>query len=186
MPSEALKNDKHYTYADYLTWDDDRRWELIDGVAYLMSAPTWEHQRISGELYGQLWLFLKKTPCRVFHAPFDVRLNADQEDDMVVQPDLLVICDHSKLIGTGCVGAPDMVIEILPPSTAACDRLVKFNKYLQSGVREYWIVDSDTKTVSAHVLENGKYITSAYGEADAPPVHILDGCTIDLSSVFAE
>ena len=116
-----------------------------------------------------------------------MRLNgAGSDDDTVVQPDLVVICDRSKIDDKGCNGAPDMVIEILSPSTARHDKLVKFQLYQNAGVREYWIVDPDTKTVQAHVLESGRYFTAAYGDADTAPVYVLDGCTINLTDVFAE
>ena len=185
MSTSVLAKDKRYTYDDYLTWDNETRCELIDGVIYMLSAPAWEHQDVGGAIFKQLANFLTGKSCKVFYAPFDVRLNADEGNDTVVQPDIVIICDRSKLIGTGCVGTPDMVVEILSPSTSTMDRVVKFNKYLQFGVREYWIVDLESKSVSAHVLENGKYTTSAYGVADTPPVHILDGCQINLSEVFA-
>ena len=181
------KETQRYTYADYCVWDDGERWELIDGVPYMMSpAPSRVHQSISGQLYGQLFNFLKDKPCKVYHAPFDVRLNIDKEDDTIVQPDLLVVCDESKLDDKGCKGAPDMVIEIVSPSTAQHDKVLKFNKYLQVGVREYWIVDPDSKTVTVHVLEHGNYITNAYGDTDAAPIHVLKGCTIHFQDVFAE
>ena len=183
----AVKKEQRYTYADYRAWDDDDRWELIDGIAYAMSpAPTWMHQEISGNLFGQLYVFLDGKPCKVFHAPFDVRLNADTHDDTVVQPDLVVICDHSKLRGTGCVGAPDMVIEILSPSTASRDMLLKYNKYLRAGVREYWIVDPETRMVRVCTLKDGKYDSNDYMDADKIPVQVLEGCEIDIKRVFAE
>ena len=182
---EALQKSDIYTYADYCLWPESERWELIDGIAYAMSpAPSWEHQAISSELLWQLRSLIKDKQCKVFTAPFDVRLNADTLDDTVVQPDLVIICDRSKLSGTGCIGAPDMVIEILSPSTAAHDRMLKFNLYLKYGVREYWIVDPDSKTVSAHILDNGRYYIASYGDSDEAPVHIFDGCTINLSDVF--
>ena len=183
---DPLRQKDHYTYADYLTWGDEVRYELIDGVPHLMSAPAWEHQDISADLTRQFRTFLLGKPCRAFAAPFDVRLNADGKDDTVVQPDLVVICDRSTLSGSGCKGAPDMIVEILSPSTAVRDKLLKFNKYLQAGVREYWIVYPDSKTVSVHVLKNGEYMTREYGETDTVEVHILDGCTIDMRQVFSE
>lgn len=115
-----------------------------------------------------------------------MRLNADTFDDTVVQPDLVIVCDHSKLEEKGgCKGAPDMVAEILSPATAKYDRLTKFRLYQKSGVREYWIVDPESRTVAAHVLENGKYVAFAYGEEDLAPVHVLEGCEINLADVFA-
>ena len=179
-----LELEQLYDYADYCTWDDDVRRELIDGVIYVMSAPTWEHQGISSNLHGKLHSFLTGKPCKVFHAPFDVRLNANAKDDTVVQPDIVIICDRSKLIGTGCVGAPDMTIEILSPSSARRDMLEKLRLYQKYGVREYWIVDPETKMITAHLLENGKYIVYAYGDEETAPVSILDGCEINLQDVF--
>jgi len=181
------KEDQRYTYADYYSWDDGERWELIDGVPYLMSpAPLRAHQRILRELSRQFANFLKGKTCELFIAPFDVRLNADTYDDTVVQPDLLVVCDRSKLDDKCCVGAPDMVMEVLSPSTGRHDKLVKFHLYQKAGVREYWIVDPDTKTVQVCVLENGKYVTNMYGDTDTVPVYTLDGCIIDLKDVFEE
>ena len=184
---EALHRDKRYKYADYCTWDDDERWELIDGIPYAMSpAPTTMHQGILVELVGQLRNFLKGKPCRVFAAPYDVRLNGfGDDDDDVFQPDIVVVCDRTKIDDKGCNGAPDMVIEILSPSTATRDRLLKFNAYQRACVREYWIVDPDSKTVQVHILENGRYFAKSYGEADVVHVHVLDGCIISLPDVFS-
>ena len=185
---EALRKESRYTYADYSKWDDDARYELIDGVSYLMSpAPSRTHQELLTNIFGQLYNFLKDKPCKVYPAPFDVRLNAaGDDDDTVVQPDIVVICDKSKLDDKGCNGAPDMVIEILSPSSAARDRVLKFNRYLQAGVREYWIVEPAGRTVIIHRLESGKYVTNAYSETDAAPVSILEGCVINLADVFAD
>ena len=183
---EALKKDKLYTYADYVKWDTEERYELIDGIPYLMTSPTFEHQDISGNLYGLLWNFLRGKPCKVLYAPFDVRLNAESADDTMVQPDILIVCDKSKIEKNCITGAPDMVIEILSPSTSRHDRVRKFNKYLQVGVREYWIVCPDDKTVETHILQNGAYITKRYEENDTIHVHILEGCKINLSDVFIE
>jgi len=182
--SIPMQNER-YTYADYCTWDDNERWELIEGIPYAMSpAPSWIHQRVSSRLHGVLFNFLSGKPCEVFHAPFDVRLNADDEDDTVVQPDLVVICDNSKLGGTGCTGTPDMVVEILSPSTARHDRMVKFRLYQQYSVKEYWIVDPDTKIVQACLLSGGLYVVNMYGDTDSAPVHVLPGCEISLKDVF--
>jgi len=187
LPMEKQSIEEHlYTCDDYYSWDDEKRWELIDGSAYLMSpSPSWKHQGISGNLHRQLANYLNDKSCKVFAAPFDVRLNADTDDNTVVQPDLVIICDKTKLDDKGCNGAPDMVIEILSPSTTSRDTVKKFRLYQKSGVREYWIVDPDSKTVSVHLLENGRYITTAYDEEDTAPVNVLEGCEINLPDVFA-
>lgn len=181
------KKKEYYTYADYCTWDDDERWELIDGIPYAMSSPSTAHQRIVGSLYYQLFDFLKGKPCEVFIAPYDVCLNAAENDDHdVFQPDIMVVCDQTKINRKGCNGAPDMVIEILSPSTALRDKALKFNKYQHVGVREYWIVDPDSKMVQVFILENNQYVAKSYIETDAIPVHILEGCTINLPDVFPD
>ena len=184
---QVLQKEEYYTYADYAAWDDDARWELIDGAPHMMSpAPRTKHQRLIGEIFRQFSNFLIGKTCEAFVAPFDVRLNADTYDDTVVQPDISIVCDKSKIDKKGCRGAPDMIVEILSPSSLGYDRVLKFNKYLQAGVREYWIVDPEGKTVSVHILENGKYVATAYGETDSVPVHVLEGCEIDMGIVFAE
>ena len=181
-----LRKEVGYTYADYLTWDNDVRQELIDGVIYDMATPSRRHQAISFELGRQVGNYLRGKPCRAYAAPFSVRLNADSFDDTVVEPDLVVVCDMSKLDDKGCVGAPDFVVEILSPSTASKDKVLKYRAYLNAGVREYWIVDPDAQTVHAHVLENGKYDVTIYHENDIAPIQVLEGCEIDLTEVFAE
>ena len=176
---------KRYSYSDYFSWNDDKRYELIDGTPYLMEpAPLFTHQRISIKLENQIENYLKGEPGEMSHAPFDVRLNFDNGDNTVLQPDIVVFRDRSKLYGTGCIGAPDMVIEILSPSSVRRDKVDKFNQYLRAGVSEYWIVDPDEKTVDAYILENGKYIGTTYSGADSAPIHILEGCVIKLTEVF--
>jgi Uma2 family endonuclease len=178
--------DQRYTYDDYLTWDDDIRRELIDGIVYEMSAPSWQHQRIGGNLFILFGIYLKDKPCEVFYAPFDVRLTADTYDDTVVQPDLLITCDRLKMEKRGLVGAPDMVVEILSPSTSRYDRTLKFDTYLRAGIKEYWIIDPETKTLAINLLNDGNYITYSYTDEDTVSVHILKDCTINLSEVFRE
>jgi len=183
---EALRKDYRYTYLDYASWETGERYELIDGIPYMMSpAPSIRHQSVSRELFLIIGNFLEGNPCQVFHAPIDVCLFAEGDnDDTVVQPDIIVVCDRLKLDGKRCNGAPDIIIEILSPSSAVHDRVIKFKKYQQAGVREYWIIDPAEKSVFVHILENGKYVTSAYSDTDTVPVHMLYGCEIDLQKVF--
>ncbi|GHV88469.1 hypothetical protein AGMMS50267_08290 [Spirochaetia bacterium] len=186
MSSVALDYNEYYTYADFLEWDESIRAEIIDGDIYMMATPLTEHQRILGELFLIIGNFLKGKPCRAFPAPFGVRLfpKDDLSDDTVVEPDIVVVCDSSKLDHRGCNGAPDLVIEILSPSNRSHDQLVKFQKYLAAGVREYWIVDPEDQLVHVHILDAGRYVTTVYGPKDDIPVSILPGCVIKLREVF--
>jgi len=177
---------KLHTYADYMTWGEETRCELIDGIVYDMSpAPGWIHQGISAKLVTQLGNFLEDKPCMVFQGPFDVRLNADGADDTVVQPDVVVICDRSIIAKTGCTGAPDLVIEILSPSNAHKDFILKRNKYMNAGVKELWIIDPETRIVQVYIRENGKYSTIDYQNTEKIPVSILEGCEIEIEKIFA-
>jgi Uma2 family endonuclease len=189
----AISSTAKYTYKDYLTWDDDERWELISGQLYNMTpAPSRRHQKLSGELFRQFANFLFGKTCEVYDAPFDVRLpepgESDDDAQNVVQPDLVVICDPSKLDDHGCKGSPDLVVEILSPSTSRKDLKEKFLLYERAGVKEYWVVDPVAKTVMAF----RQYIDSRFGrpdvysEEDKAPVGVLEGLTIDLGLVFKE
>ena len=186
LPAE----DKRYTFADVLTWDESDRIEIINGEAVMMAPPSRIHQKILTALFGQLYDYLKGKKCEVYPAPFGVRLfeeNGDYPEDVdtMVEPDLSVICDPDKLDDHGCKGAPDLVIEILSPSTRRHDRMTKFRLYQQAGVREYWIVDPEGKDVQAFVLEGGRYFVNGYGTAeDQLKVEVLEDCVIDLSAVF--
>lgn len=182
-----LHKDKKYTYADYVRWNDGTRYELIDGTPYMMSpAPSPDHQRASLRLALQIGGFLKGKPCELFTAPFDVRLAADANDDTVVQPDLAVICDHTKIDARGCNGAPDLILEIVSPASTRHDQIIKFNKYLQAGVREYWVVNPQTCSVQTYLLKDGEYVSRVHADADVVPVSVLEGCTVDLAEVFPQ
>lgn len=181
-----------YTYADYLTWPDDERWELIDGEAYDMTpAPTPNHQAILVELSRQLANFFLGKPCKVFVAPFDVRLPKKNESDMrtttVVQPDILVICDSEKIDDRGCRGAPDLAIEVLSPSSVSHDQLRKLNLYESRGVREYWIVHTEGSVMVFHLGESGIYgRPDTYDRTMKIENALFPGLSIDLSTVFPE
>jgi Uma2 family endonuclease len=186
MVDAALK-DEYYTYADYAAWDTDARYELFDGAPRLMSpAPSVLHQEITGALYAAFLSFSKGKPCRALISPIDVRLNADDADDTVLQPDMIVVCDRSK-IGTAAIkGAPDLVIEVLSPSSERYDSGAKLDKYLNSGVRECWIVNPEAHTVRVYKSDDGQTETSqVYGEPETIPVGVVQGLNVSLSGIFA-
>ena len=182
----------HYTYADYLQFTMDEMVEIIKGKIFRMSpAPSSTHQRISRRLSGWFFLFLQGKTCEFFVAPFDVILPVKGKDfmqsDRVVQPDIVVICDPSKIKEKGCFGAPDIIIEILSPHTTKKDVQDKFDLYEESGVKEYWIVEPKNQTVEVFVLENEKYRRNqTYVSDDVIYCHTFEGLELDLKEVFDE
>jgi Uma2 family endonuclease len=184
------KEERRFTYADYKEWelDEGERYELIYGEAFAMAGANTRHQAIFGVLFSKIHNYLEGKPCRVFSAPYDVRLfyEEDESDDTVVQPDIMVICDKNKIGPEGCRGAPDLVIEILSPSNTAIEMERKFLLYRDAGVREYWIVDSKNNRLKVHCFMDGAILTETYGSADAVPVAVLPGFSIALEQVFAE
>jgi len=180
---------KKFTYGDYLTWPEEERWELINGVAYAMTpAPSVAHQRLVREILTQINVFLGGGPCEVFAAPFDVRLpeagEADADILTVVQPDLAVIYDPAKLDQRGCRGAPEMIIEIISPSTAVKDQIHKVSLYEKHGVKEYWLVHPTDRLVTIRLLgADGRYGPPQIYEAKGTlPVVTLPGLEIDLDA----
>jgi Uma2 family endonuclease len=153
-----------------------------------MDSPSRYHQGIDRNLLIKIGNFLEGKPGKVYPGPFGVRLfpKDDLSDDTYFEPDITVICDPSKLDGRGCKGAPDMIIEILSPSNRQHDMLVKFRKYLQAGVREYWIVDPEGKTVHVCILDQGQYRVSVYDETQTAAVSVLPGCVIKLEDIFKD
>jgi len=194
LPEDALRR---FTYGDYETWDDDIRREIIAGKVYLMSSPMRAHQGILHELSRQFGNFFLDKPCKVYPAPFDVRLFApyeegaadDKSDRDVVQPDISIICDPRKLRDKGCQGPPELAVEILSESNRSHDTLLKFNRYREAGVREYWIIDPEAKTLTQHILEEGGgeryYRTSVHGAEEQVRPFLFPDCVIDLPRVFA-
>lgn len=183
-PAYVFKNDGSYTLEDYLALPEDRRVELIDGVFYDMAAPTTIHQGIGGFIHKQLLDFAleHKGPCLPFMSPVDVQL--DEDEKTVVQPDVLIICDRSKLQNGRVFGAPDYLVEVLSPSTRKKDMRLKLFKYANAGVREYWIVDPDKKTVVVYDLEHDA-LPVLYGFSDRVPVLIWDGqCQVDFAAIY--
>ncbi len=182
---------KSYTYADYLTWQFSEMVELIKGKIFKMSpAPSDLHQSISGNFHGIFFQILKKQKCKVFHAPYDVRLTRtikDEEVTTVVQPDICIICDQSKRDARGCNGAPDLIIEILSPATSKKDLSYKFDLYEEAGVREYWIVYPFEQIIEVFYLQNEKYqLIKKFFADESIPVNIFEGLEIDLKEVFED
>jgi Uma2 family endonuclease len=168
-PITSLKQldlNKKYTYADYLMWQFKERVELIKGKILEMSpAPNRLHQTISGNLFFELRIIFENHPCNLYAAPFDVRLKdskkpakKDSDYNTVVQPDLCVICDETKLDDRGCIGSPDLVVEILSPGNTEREMKTKFRVYEENKISEYWIVEPSTKNVFIYILQEGKYI----------------------------
>lgn len=193
----TLDLNKRYTYADYLTWMDGKTRELLDGFVRLMSpAPTLTHAEISGNIFFFLKEYIRRNngKCKTYAAPFDVRLPKKPEDVSndkiytVVQPDICIVCDESKLDERGCLGAPDMVVEILSLSSQKYDLNEKFNLYEAAGVKEYWVVTPKEKAVTVFILqENGRYDDGAIFEKEMEiPVKTLSGLTLITSEVFPD
>lgn len=179
-----------YTYADYLTWRFDEYVELFRGKLKRMSpAPKRWHQDVAGNIFSEFKTFLRRKPCKVYISPFDVRLPKPGLDDIytVVQPDVCIICDKSKLDEAGCNGAPDTIIEVLSKKNVDRDIREKFSLYEESGVPEYWIVSPGEKTVTCYVLNEGKYkLAGEYSEPGFIPVASLPGFGLQWESVFEE
>ncbi|MGA2547407.1 MAG: Uma2 family endonuclease [Rectinemataceae bacterium] len=200
--------DERFTYRHYRTWPDSERWELIDGHAWAMSpAPLRSHQKLSMRLSGWINSFLEGKPCEAYAAPFDVLLpesdEADDEIETVVQPDIVVICDKSKLTRAGARGAPDLVVEILSPSTSKKDQREKFELYQKRGVREYWVIDPAGEWLCVYRLIQGRGREGGRLKDAAPcfdegelrergreygPIssHVLEGFTVDPARLFAD
>ena len=188
LPAEELR----YTFADYLSWDEDDHVELIDGKRFPMEMPFTIHQRIRGDLGVQLCNYLRDTPCEIFIGPLPVRLFEKETDSpsnvsTVLIPDIWMVCDPGKLDDYGCKGAPDLIIEILSPSSRRHDRIVKLDLYQKAGVREYWVVNPEDRTVQVMLLKDSYLLpVEDYGREDMAKVNVLEDCAIDLSKVFLE
>jgi len=158
------------------------RVELVNGDIYMFASPSSRHQAVSMEICRLLSNYLHGKRCKVFAGPIDVRL----ENDTVVVPDIIVVCDPKKINNTGIEGTPDLIIEILSPSTARHDKITKLNLYRRTGVAEYWIVDPTDNTLTTHRLVGGEYIANAYDETGTVTVSALPGFEMDLSTVLTD
>jgi len=185
----ALEKDKHYTYKDYLTWPDDVRCEIIDGEVFMMTpAPLLTHQDVVGEIFFQAKQALRGKTCRALVAPLDVRLprhgEADEATDVVVQPDVLVVCDPNKLDRRGVRGAPDWVVEVLSPASASRDQIEKRRIYERHGVLEYWLVHPTDRILTVYRLQNGEYGKPDIFKLEGrTPVAVIPGLDIDWEAM---
>jgi Uma2 family endonuclease len=194
MGLPAQKKNERYTYKDYLTWPEQERWEIIDGIAFdTTPAPSFNHQKILVELLRQFATYLLDRQCVALVAPFDVRIplhdGHDDDIDVIVQPDLVVVCDRKKLDEKGCKGAPDLIVEILSPHTASKDMKEKFNLYERAGVKEYWIVHPAEKILEIFSLdEHARYgRPERYADQDKASVGLFEGdLVMDLGLVFRD
>jgi len=179
---EAILTDRRYTYEEWLELDTgDVRTELVDGYVYAFASPSLFHQTISGELYAQFSQYLRGKTCRAFQA-VDVKL----EKSTIFVPDLIIVCDSNKLSNRECNGAPDLIIEILSPSTSRYDRITKLKAYRKAGVKEYWIIYPEEQSVEVHILVNDMYIVNRYAEDENVPVSVLTGFEINTKEIFYE
>ncbi len=189
---DQLDMEKTYSYADYLTWKFDEYVELIRGRISRMSAPLRSHQFANGEVFFQIRSHIDLLGCQVFAAPFDVRLHnfkkstKDNDVHTVVQPDICVVCNLSKLDKRGCVGAPDLIVEILSKGTKKKDYTEKKDLYEQNGVKEYWIVSTKDRSLTAFDLdENGKFqFRNTFFEGDFVASKVLENFELDLDKIF--
>lgn len=189
---DQLDPNGSYTYADYLTWQFNDWVELIKGRIYKMSpAPLDRHQATAGNLHAILYYMLRKHPCTVRIAPSDVRLTrkgaSDKEVITVVQPDIYIVCDASKMDERGCNGAPDLVVEIMSPGSSARDLGIKKDIYAEAGVPYYWVAFPKERMVLCHALEGQQYrITGTYAPdlGEPIPFPLKDGELIDIEEVF--
>lgn len=179
----AIPQMKLYTEADYYSFPEDVRAELIDGQIYYQAAPSRVHQEILMEISGAIRDYIKTKggPCKIYPAPFAVKLSEDRET--IVEPDISVICNRDKLTDKGCTGAPDWIIEIISPSNSSHDYIRKLNLYADSGVREYWIVNPINKSIYVYHLLETKFETTAYTFQDKIKVNIYDDLWIDFQEI---
>ncbi len=192
MAGAVKKKRERYSYADYLSWGDDQRCELIDGDIYAMTSPSVVHQSILTQLIKQFAVFFDEKPCKVFCAPLDLVLDkkSKKNDEIftVVQPDIMVVCDEKTIEEQRIVGAPDLIIEIISPSTAARDNISKKALYEKAGVREFWLVSPTDRLIRVYRLEKDGLFgrDDVYDETAQIGIALFEGLSIDCRRVFPE
>ena len=183
----------YYSYADYLTWPMDLVAELIQGRLFkkAAAAPNRIHQRVSLKLSVKLYQFLEGKTCQVYEAPFDVRFPKDSKEDHrifdVVQPDISVVCDPSILDQRGCIGSPDLIVEILSPGNSKLELKQKFDLYESREVKEYWIIQPEHQTMTIYTWVNGTYLPSRlFTTGDVIESRVVKGFKLDLEEFFSD
>jgi len=192
MKVPTFEPNTRYSYKDYLLWDKEERWELIDGVPYNMTpAPSSKHQEVLGHIFVLFYNYLIDKRCKAYLAPFEVRLsNSDKAEEIynVVQPDLSVICNRHKIDDRGCKGSPDLIVEVLSPGLSAKrDKVVKYELYEKYKIKEYWIVDPYNENIEVFTLENGHYQgRDVYVKGDVFTVSIFRDLLVDVNQIFRD
>ena len=179
------KEQREYTYEDYLTWPEDERYEIMDGVVYAQATPSPTHQKISSNLHVEIANFLKGKQCIIFAAPFTVRLPLengeidDKKNKNIVEPDLAIVCDKNKLDQGGYNGAPTLIIEIVSPGSKKRDYMIKLHKYEKAGVKEYWIITPETESIMRYALND-------QGHYDLPETFVLGNDEEIIATMFPD
>lgn len=186
----SIQRDKnnHYTFQDYLKWDDEKRYEIFDGEPVLLATPIPKHQGIISYLTAEFHIHLRGKDCKAIPSPFAVRFSENDDynhADNVFEPDITIICDKNRLDQYGYMGAPSLIIEVLSPSTAKNDRVKKYNTYQRFGVFEYWIIDPSNETVEIYMLEDGVYQRwNAYGREDTISSRQFESFEVSAENMF--
>ncbi len=189
-----LDQNGHYTYADYLLWQFQERVELFRGKLRKMVAPNVRHQRIASNIHGSIWMLLQQKQSDAFSAPFDVRLplprhrSSTDRTDTVVQPDICVVCDRNKLDERGCIGAPELVVEILSAGNSKKEMKDKLDLYESAGVLEYWVIDPEHSIVHAYTLDATTQLfvpARPLTDEDILRSSVLENYAIALDKIFA-
>jgi len=179
---------RSYTYADYLSWEFEGYVELVKGRITIKATPFTAHQQCLSNLAGEVGMFCKRKPYQAYMRPLDVRLGGERSDARirtVVQPDLLVVLDKSKIDERGCLGAPDWIVEVISPQTVVYDIRTKFDLYAENGVTEYWLVFPGEQSVNTFVLQDGAYQAAGiYDEPGLIPSHTLPDLQLEWADVF--
>ncbi len=187
---QTQRKKQEYTYHDYINWPEEEHWELIEGRAYptygptALAAPNLNHQALVRELVISIGSYLRGKTCQLFDSPVDVVFEESEDTQTVVQPDIIVVCDPGKMRdGKRIIGAPDIAVEVLSPSTTPKDWNIKMRLYERQGVKEYWIVSPNDRTIYQNVLKEGQYETITCSDGQLT-TEILEDFSLDIEALF--